>query len=38
MLFEDNTEIFKDIRFWLLMAALILLITLVGRSYLMGVY
>ena len=36
MLFEDNTDIFKDIRFWLLIVALITLLTLVGRNYLMG--
>lgn len=38
MLFEDNTGIFKDIRFWLLVIALTILLTLVGRSYLMGVW
>jgi len=38
MLFEDNTGIFKDIRFWLLIIALLLLLTLVGRSYLMEVW
>lgn len=37
MLFEDNAGIFKDIRFWLLIVALIILITLVGRSYLMSI-
>ncbi len=38
MLFEDNTGIFKDVRFWLLIIALLLLLTLVGRSYLMEVW
>ncbi len=37
MLFEDNTGIFKDIRFWLLIVALITLIVIVGRSYLTSI-
>jgi len=37
MLFEDNTGIFKDIRFWLLVVALITLIAIVGRSYLTSI-
>jgi len=37
MLFEDNTGIFKDIRFWLLVVALITLLAIVGHSYLTNI-
>jgi len=33
MISEDNTHLLKDIRFWLLMASLIILLTLIGNSY-----
>lgn len=37
MLFEDNTGIFKDIRFWMLIIALLLLIILVANSYIASI-